>query len=436
MSDDSVSAIKWDRAPATQRAKNAVEHLMVELEESEARQRARRKDDRERLVTTLGAFALELYAASKDGGSGWRRYSRAKSDYGRPSRYNASPVTHTTVRKVADWMLKAGYAHGQRGHYKRYPGFGKGVGAGKQSRICASKKLVALFEQAFEMTPHHVGFAPWLETVVLRDVPEERGLAGSEIGYTDTRETIAMRKNLQRINDGLSAFRLSLLGHDGTVRDLPPFRLRRIFNRGSFELGGRFYGGPWIELPSEDRPALLIDGEEVVELDFSAFHPRLIYQLEGKPLPSDADPYAVQGWEGEERRGWAKTAFQKIVNSQPGARIYKPQDVPTSKIGKGGWQKLIADLTRNHAEISGWLRSGRGLELQRIDSDMAEWIMLAMLDQGICCLTIHDNFIVPRSHEHHLRQAMMQGYHEVLARRGCTTSDPIIHARAPAVLFH
>lgn len=434
--DASASAICWNRVPATTYAQNAVDFLMGELEEGESRKRARRKADREWLATTLGALALELYVAHKSPGNSFRRYSRAKNEYEKKDRYHASPVTHTSVTTAADWLLAEGYAEGRLGHYKRFPGFGENVGAGEQSRIGASRKLVSLLEDDFELTIHHVGFAPWLETVILREGAEERGGIKRDTDYEDTAETRAMRANLQRINETLADFRITLQPPHGSLGDLPPFRLRRIFSRGSFKLGGRFYGGPWIDMPSEQRPHLLIDGEETVELDFSSLHPRMIYQFEGKPLPAEQDAYAVPEWTGKERRGWVKTAFQQLINAEPGMSLYKPREIVSDELARGGWKRLLQDTKRAHSEIEGWFWSGRGLELQRIDSDIAEAVLLSLLDQGICCLSIHDSFIVPRSHGHDLRQAMQQSYHEVLARRGYAHHAPIIHARRSPSSFN
>lgn len=434
--DASASAICWNRIPATTYSQNAIDYLMGELEAGEDRKRARKKADRERLEASLGSLALELYLARRSPGNSFRRYSRAKEEYGKRNRYNSSKVTHSNACKAADWLLSEGYAEGRLGHYRRIPEFGKNAGSGKQSRICASDRLMSLFEDTFEMTPHHVGFAPWIETVILREGAEERGGIKPDIEYEDTAETHAMRANLQRINNELSDFRISLQNPDGTLEDLPPFRLRRIFSRSSFELGGRFYGAHWIEMPREQRPYLLLDGEETVELDFSSMHPRMIYQSERKPLPADTDPYAVPGWTGEERRGWVKTAFQQLLNAEPGMKLYKPRKVVSDELAKGGWRKLLRDTSRAHSEIAGWFWSGRGLELQRIDSDIAEAIILSMLNQGICCLPIHDSFIVPRSHEHHLRQAMQKGYQEVMARRRYADHEPIIHARRSPSSFN
>ena len=40
--------------------------------------------------------------------------------------------------------------------------------------------------------------------------------------------------------------------------------VRRIFNNGSFEEGGRFYGGWWERVPSRYRPQITIDGMPTV----------------------------------------------------------------------------------------------------------------------------------------------------------------------------
>lgn len=56
--------------------------------------------------------------------------------------------------------------------------------------------------------------------------------------------------------------------------------LQRSFCRGSFDMGGRFYG--LIQHLDEDaRERLLIDGEPVAELDFSALHTLMLYHEDG-----------------------------------------------------------------------------------------------------------------------------------------------------------
>ncbi len=113
--DASASTICWNRIPATTYAQNAIDYLMGELEAGEDRKRARKKADRERLEASLGSLALELFLAHKMPGNSYRRYSRAKAEYGKRERYNMSPVTHTSAlysRRLASHGRLCGRASG------------------------------------------------------------------------------------------------------------------------------------------------------------------------------------------------------------------------------------------------------------------------------------------------------------------------------------
>ena len=50
------------------------------------------------------------------------------------------------------------------------------------------------------------------------------------------------------------------------------------------------------------------------------------------------------------------------------------------------------------------------LRWSRIDSDIAEDVLLAMLDQDITCLPLHNGFIVQFCHEQPLWDAMQAAY--------------------------
>lgn len=60
--------------------------------------------------------------------------------------------------------------------------------------------------------------------------------------------------------------------------------LRRIFARGQMNLGGRFYGGWWQNIPKNYRRYITINGCQTVEVDFSTLHPTLLF-LENKLNP-------------------------------------------------------------------------------------------------------------------------------------------------------
>lgn len=411
----SAPQLPLDRLAGTPEARRVVEDLFDRMVSIGGRKRALKAADRERLRATLGGMICALYLASC-GGGGWLRYGRAKGDYGAGGRYDRSGTTHTTACRVADWLQAEGLAEGQLGHFQRNP-FGGTGGTGLKSRLRATEGLMKEFGRE-GVTPAHIGWASWSETIILRAAPADRGGDKPLADYTDTDGTRSMRDNLAAINRHLASFRISKPAIGGLV-DLPPARLVRIFNNGTFAHGGRFYGG--IEgLPKVERRELLINGEPVVELDFAGLHPRLMYDLEGRPQDSPADPYEIPGWD----RGLVKQAFQQLLNASPQMALQAPEGVSVGDLKGMEWGEVLAAVERAHSPLQNWFRSGRGVELQRIDSDIAEAVLIQLGDSGVPCLPVHDSFLVPASHESTLPVAMVEAYKRVLIARGVCPSVP------------
>ena len=60
---------------------------------------------------------------------------------------------------------------------------------------------------------------------------------------------------------------------------------------------------------------------------------------------------------------------------------------------------VIIDLIKkNHSDISEFFFSGKGVELQNIDSHMALDIIDFFYKNGIPVLPIHDSFIIEKNH--------------------------------------
>jgi len=55
-----------------------------------------------------------------------------------------------------------------------------------------------------------------------------------------------------------------------------------------------------------------------------------------------------------------------------------------------------------------------GLQLQYLDSQIAEAVMLILMKQDVPCLPIHDSFIVPRDKAAQLRQAMQVAFADIM----------------------
>ena len=84
--------------------------------------------------------------------------------------------------------------------------------------------------------------------------------------------------------------------------DISSVFLYRVFNRGAFKCGGRFFGH-WVQMiPSGYRKYLQIDGEPTVEIDYSSMHISMLYAMKKLPPPPSGF-YELPG----HNRGYAKS---------------------------------------------------------------------------------------------------------------------------------
>lgn len=431
--------LAWDRTCSATGWPSAVDHLMALLEAPEKRLRARRSADRARLVEALAAVVLDLYGAHRGDPGRWLAYSRNANDYGAQNRYVLPGGTAKTASTIADFLTLAGLAEHRPGSYRRNP-FGGPGGYGYRSRLRALPELVELLEGRFGIRPEAIAWAEWSELVRLKEAPEYPRGPKKLAAYSDTAQTRRMREQLVDLNGFLAGFRIDLepgasaaacedeeeLEEQIDPGDRSAIRLYRVFNNNRWDHGGRFYGGWWQALPKAQRSRLLIDGEETVELDFRALHPRLCYELDGHPLAPQVDPYTLPGLEGDAVRDAVKRAFNHLLNLPPNVPPRAPAGVREALPRKLSYKALLAKIEAAHPLIRLWFRTGRGVELQNIDSHIASSVLGYFRFRGICCLPVHDSFIVPRSAEFMLGQTMKMAYHGTLSNRTRAISWPVI----------
>jgi len=122
-----------------------------------------------------------------------------------------------------------------------------------------------------------------------KDCIQRKNAAGDLEEYVDDDNTRSMRQRLTEWNDFAALHHIDILLKDDKFeslfdrreadeeeeenafysdeKDRPQFiqlerfRLYRVFNNGSFDLGGRFYGGWWQRIPRDDRPYITINGQ-------------------------------------------------------------------------------------------------------------------------------------------------------------------------------
>lgn len=257
------------------------------------------------------------------------------------------------------------------------------------------------------------------EVILLKDADKRL------VAYTDTPAIKAMRANLRRLNDLLAVTDI------GTTRATNPLidfdadysgqktDLYRVFNNGSFDQGGRFYGGWWQHAKKHLRRCITIDGQRTVEADFKGLHPAILFAKQGLPIPED--PYAlVPGVADDDTlRGHAKTTFLALLNAgKQGTREPKDFDAARHGMTEQAFQRSVRDA---FSMLPGIFGTGIGLRLQREDSDMAEQIMLHFADRDIPVLPVHDSFIIAKEHSEALQQVMVAVFHRRYGQMPCIT---------------
>lgn len=181
--------------------------------------------------------------------------------------------------EVVDTLVEAGLIEHEKGFKDRK------TGIGRMSRMWPTDVLTDLFQGA-SFGPLDVVYTPDRETIVLRDKD------GDDLKYDDTDQTKQMRGVVERYNALLARTYVDIPTLEGRYIDLGldgkgnPKRIavnqrdkftRRVFNRGSFELGGRFYGGWWQGAPSDWRAQIFMEDHPTSEIDYSGLHIVLLY---------------------------------------------------------------------------------------------------------------------------------------------------------------
>lgn len=249
------------------------------------------------------------------------------------------------------------------------------------------------------------------ETIRLKDA------SGYLTSYKDDMQTTAMRDGLRRINQilkttSIGSARPPLPASDFEEGHEPVSApLYRVFNNGTFEQGGRFYGGWWQNAKRHFRPMITLNHETTIEADFKGLHPAILFARQRLSIP--VDPYSlVEGVEGDPTlRDFAKTTFMALLNAGKGC-TEEPRNFDSHRYQMTGKQ-FRAKVKAAFPMLPGIFGSGIGVHLQREDSDIAELVMLHFVDQGIPILPIHDSFIVAQRHRDELVQVMQDRFREI-----------------------
>jgi hypothetical protein len=135
-----------------------------------------------------------------------------------------------------------------------------------------------------------------------------------------------------------------------------------------------------------------------------------LYAREHQTMDGD-DPYDIdltdyQG-SGDPRRKIVKQYINAIINDSKS--LYRVDSADLRRLGLKA-KELRRRVDRKHKKIKHMFRTGVGLELQYVDSKIAEQVMLRFVEMGEVCLPVHDSFIVRRGLERRLLEVMQEEF--------------------------
>ena len=305
-------------------------------------------------------------------------YSRTKNMRGTNNRPAVAIVDYLADQRLIDDF---------RGH----AGFENEKGT--TSYFCGTPALVSAFPGA------KLGARCFRPPEFLVELRDDRG--GLLKGYRTA--SIDSARTTELINSAIRKSQIEINGQQ--VRNV---RLHRVFNK-SFDLGGRFYHQAQTS-PKRDRLTITIDGEATKEPDFRALHIAIAYALVGVPMPP-GDPYQIPGMD----RKAVKLTALVLLNGGSGRGLRQR----LLEEGMGSWARKADLLEKSFWELHHPIEGLRGTEnvglrLQRLDSLIAEEIMLKMAARGVVVLPWHDSFVVKQSHADELIEAMQNAYKAVI----------------------
>lgn len=264
---------------------------------------------------------------------------------------------------------------------------------------------------------------------------DENGVSSKRsLAVVKTPQALQMHENMRIINKALSKHWYDLEIPDEELSELQKRladdpenernirmdqrSLYRVFNDPELLTGGRFYGGWWQNIPREYRRYMVVNGKQMVELDYSNQHPSILYAQASVSRPDDCYSDVIklhnlpQGLTTNDLRDMVKAAFNAMLNS-PKQLKQAPSGVNPSKFGLK-WADVSESIMDYHKPIAHHFYTGVGLRLQRMDSDIAEKVLLHFAHKGIAILPLHDSFMMHHGYESSLEPVMSSAFEEVV----------------------
>lgn len=345
------------------------------------------------------------------------------------SRYNAIHLSKLTI-EIVERLAEVGLIDLVKGFYDRI-----NPENSRDSRIWPRSELTRLFVQArfgiMDVSKH-----PGEEVIILRAPHPQKPKKQIEVDYTDDDKTNGMRNRLRAYNALITSTFVDIPTLETPLIELAGDKrlhvnqsdkfTRRVFNRGVFDKGGRFYGGWWQRCPKEVRKGIFLDDKPTVEIDFSGLHIVTLYANKGIDYWQEVgtDPYELHlpEWAGPVPRSVCKLLMLVSINAKDETSAFQAyrSEAETGPDGKGASDEklraVLNGLRKKHTAICENFANDAGINLMKQDGDITDRILTTFTEAGIPILSIHDSYIVPIDHQQMLFDVMQQAYLEVTGK--------------------
>jgi hypothetical protein len=358
----------------------------------------------------LSLIIENLVLAHKQGEEFRISYPRAASFYSRQNfrrdkRKNPKGISRKLLRYI-DILCKHQYVHNKNGFYD----------ASNQRNSFLSRMQPAprfLKEIVVPFGLLDIKLRSGLLRPVI-EVKDEEGRLTNEYDTTEPFVTAAAR--VKAYNDFYDKTDIGIIDNRYNCILAPERKhLYRVFNEGSLEKGGRFYG-PWWQQKSEvERQLILIDSEPTVELDYTGAHLGFLYGMTGSPMPPAllADPYSID----DKPRELVKLCVLRAMNNPSPVSAWRSVNRALFEGGNPDlrydeFETIMEGFFNRHKIIHDmFYTKDLCLTLQYLDSVVADYVLSdLMLQKGIAVLPIHDSFIVRERDQTDLIVTMKDAY--------------------------
>jgi len=388
--------------------------ITKDLEAKESRQRARRDGAQAAFEYAVKHILEQLWRNSLSLPPCESTINLGRSYYSELARYRDPRLTYRQVKAAFDGLIACRFIEVTTGGY-----FSRERQSGGLTRFVPTDRLLERFE---ELDGHPAFVFPYdvdQEVIILRDKIDGRKV---DIDYKDTPKTERFRANLRQINECFLRHWTDLRIKNSEVRrlaerilqdqdrepiDLSRRTLTRIFAKGSFEQGGRFYRGWWQNVPSEYRRYITIDEAVTTEYDFSQLSPHMLHFAHNYEM-GEQDAYD-RVFDGE-HRDVVKQAFNAMIQASSQLNL-KPDKINIDGL-EMSWMDIRQRILDAHKPIQHLFFKGIGKKLQYKDSCIAESVMLQFVRQNQVALPIHDSFIMRAGFAGDLEEAMRRAFYD------------------------